>query len=651
MKVTLRDFAAAAETGGKIRLRNGDEEKGLHATGSRWKFWRVFTGDRTTVWRLPSGEIRKRNRETVNVFLREIGREYGTSGLMAAEGMLTPRSGVGRPLLAGFVKRVIRHLESRGECRCYRGNREIVDRFFRTPGESESPFDRLVAALPDREVRESLDRWTLDVIRGDLRRFLLEDDRAGRGGCRPMDFEEVCALAGPNLRELAVRAYDCRVRDSFSTPGRKEFDDAFEGMARQSGVVLSPAEADLGRLKRRIMTGIESRFMEENGAWRPVSRTEAMNVALDRIRAYLNGMRPLLDAVDGALRIGEVTGSQRNALRAAALRYEKVWELLDRIPAGWAVKGRMAQCIVPVVEGVSPGDRDSGVDIRAAAILANSWRRIAGEDGGESVTPAWTWRAVFGEQAPGDLALRDLAGTMDTAALDRFERRYGETPPLNDPRLDAKACLHFGVTDGCLPFPVLMDRFGGSRALEIGDLAAPPRLRCDGEDLGNGPKQIRVDLDRWRPPCRISIGRRDRSPLEMDPPGRLAGKAGQAYREEIEAMGEELVRAVRDLSAGDAQARTANLFLTQAPGILYKNAAKGLLGDHIDEHILSRFEIMPEGNDALRARVATGEDGPVDFRMEARIEADGNYAVDVFHLVRNPGWGGTETARSGADES
>jgi hypothetical protein len=104
---------------------------------------------------------------------------------------------------------------------------------------------------------------------------------------------------------------------------------------------------------------------------------------------------------------------------------------------------------------------------------------------------------------------------------------------------------------------------------------------------------------------------------------------------------------VRDLSAGDAQARTANLFLTQAPGILYKNAAKGLLGDHIDEHILSRFEIVPEGSDALRARVATGEDGPVDFRLEARIEADGSYAVDVFHLVRNPRWGaGSERGES-----
>jgi hypothetical protein len=96
--------------------------------------------------------------------------------------MLPPRSGVGGPLLAGFVKRVIRHLESRGECRGYRGNREVVERFFWTPGEAESPFDRLVAGLPDREVRESLDRRPLDVIRGDLRRFLLEDDRAGRAG-------------------------------------------------------------------------------------------------------------------------------------------------------------------------------------------------------------------------------------------------------------------------------------------------------------------------------------------------------------------------------------------------------------------------------------------------------------------------------------
>lgn len=652
MNVTLRDFAVAARTGGKIRLRNGSEKNGLHATGSLWKFWRVFTGDRTTVRKLAAGKVKKCNRKTMNVFFREIGSAFGRYGRTTAENVLRSDFQKGKPLMARTVKKVIRQLESYEHSPVYQKNRVVVDRFFGMPGDLSSPFGGLVEGLEDREVRGSLDWKTLDGIKENLRQFLLEDEQAGYGGRKSLDVENILALAGPKLRELAVKAHNGFIRDAFSTPGRGgAFEKTFSWLVEQTRAGFTAAEADLCRLMRSIRTGIESRFIDEDGAWRPVSPMEAMKIALDKIKAYLEGVRPLLDSIDASLAGEEITGPQRNALRAAALRYEKVWELLDRIPAGWTVKGRMAECIVPVVNEVSSEERNTGVDIRAAAMLAGSWRAIAAEGDGNPVTPAGAWRAIFGGETPQGLSFQNFATIMDAAALDRFERRYGETPPLNDSCLDAKMCLHFGITDGGLPFPVLMERFGGLRPLEIGDLAAPPRLRCDDGDLRDGPKQIRVDLDRWHPPCRIFIGRRNGTPLEMDPLGRLEGKEGQAYRDEIEAMGDELVQAVRDLSAGDAQAQTANLFLTQAPGILYKNVAKGLLGDHIDEHILSRFEIVPEAGGALKARVSTGVDGPVDFRMEARIGAGGNYAIDVFHLARNPRWGVTDTAGSERGES
>jgi hypothetical protein len=109
MAVTLDHFRSAAKTGGKIRFVDGDERKGLHATGSRWRFWQMSS--RKTIRGLAAQEVARRNRETAEAFVGLVGNRYGPSGLGLANARLRERIDRGKPLRGRDVKKVLRNAD------------------------------------------------------------------------------------------------------------------------------------------------------------------------------------------------------------------------------------------------------------------------------------------------------------------------------------------------------------------------------------------------------------------------------------------------------------------------------------------------------------------------------------------------------------
>jgi hypothetical protein len=655
MAVTLDHFRSAAKTGGKIRFVDGDERKGLHATGSRWKFWQVSS--RKTLRGLAAQEVARRNRETAEAFVGLIRNRYGPSGLGLANARLRERIDRGKPLRGRDVNKVLRNADRMLRDNI-RYNEAIAGRICADSPRDEYGFGQLLADTPfddafhlDEEVRRTLRSEDIDRIRDELRRYLLENREAGDGGRNRLDIDHAYhRQARPKLRVLAILNQNSRIRELFSGPGQAGYKLVFDEVWNESNMPrdLDPSGIDFSRLPGKVLSAIDALVTDPEGVFRPVSAEEARHAAGEEIRSFLTDLNGRLAGIEGAFEGGRIAGPGRDALREIALRCHDApcdpWTVLERTGNDWTGRGRLAELILEIM-GDPPENRDRAEQVlTAAALLVNGRGEILGNgiDGGP-ITPAGAWRGVFGGDMPADVNRENYAWRMTETAVAAFSGRMREMPAIegriggNDEEA-LRNRFKSGTILSDIPFRTLMDRIGGYNVLDIRDFTGPQHVEFSRNEIADTLQDVRKDFHRFGSSCRFVVERGGEDPfLTIDPVRRLMTleTGSREFNDAAGDMADELVRAVRELSANEKQALTACRFFTQASfgHYLFASDAMGLLTRGYD---WSQVEVRrgPNGTDLL-IDIVSAAGSPVAFHMTARVDPEGACRIEAFDLARN----------------